>query len=185
MGWYDGMQDHFAKRLKAMIEASGGRISVFSGYRSVETQQELWDNALAKYGSEDAARQWVAPPGKSNHNHGIAADLGYETDDAQGWAHENAARFGLVFPMSWEPWHIETAEARGGTPDADGHTDSGGAEAYTTPPPGTPGVVDAPNRFDLGYQLQMLNGLLMNPTASASFLAGPGGAQGGTTSGVV
>ncbi len=184
MGWYDGMDDVFASRLKALIEASGGRLSVVSGYRSVEEQQQLWDGALAKYGSEDAARKWVAPPGRSNHNHGIAADLGFETDDATNWAHENAPRFGLTFPMSWEPWHIETAEARGGTPEQDGKTHSGGADAYTTPPPGVPGAADAPNRFDLGYQLQMLNGLLMNPTASATFLAGPGGASKGTTNAV-
>lgn len=155
MGWYDGMDDGFASRLRSLIEASGGRISVGSGYRSVEEQQSLWDAALAKYGSEDAARQWVAPPGKSNHGRGIAADLSYDTGDAEEWTHANAARFGLAFPMSWEPWHIEPSEARDGS----------AAEAYTTPPAGTPSAQDATQRFDLGYQLQALNGLLMGPSS--------------------
>jgi len=49
----------------------------------------------------------VAPPGKSRHNHGIAADLAFATDADRQWAHENAAQFGLNFRMGHEPWHIE------------------------------------------------------------------------------
>jgi hypothetical protein len=68
----------------------------------------LFAEAVKKYGSEKAARKWVAPPGKSNHGRGVAADLDIANPGpAQTWAHANATRFGLQFPMSWEPWHIE------------------------------------------------------------------------------
>ena len=165
MGWYDGMDASFARKLQALIQASGGRVSVFSGYRSKEVQAELWADALAKYGSPDAARMWVAPPGKSNHGHGIAADLGYETDDAQAWVHANAGRFGLTFPMDWEPWHIEPMDARSGTPHEDDDLPmSGGAEAYTIPPEGYLGVDDPARRSDMGYQMETLMGFIMGNT---------------------
>lgn len=91
-------------------------LRITSGYRSPEKQAQLWQEALTKYGSPDAARKWVAPPGKSNHNHGTAADLKYLAPTAQEWAHANAANYGLAFPLSNEPWHVEIAEARGGQP---------------------------------------------------------------------
>lgn len=91
-------------------------LRISSGYRSPEKQAQLWQEALTKYGSPEAARKWVAPPGKSNHNHGTAADLKYLAPTAQQWAHANAANYGLAFPLSNEPWHIEIAEARGGKP---------------------------------------------------------------------
>jgi hypothetical protein len=56
----------------------------------------------------------VAPPGNSQHNHGNAADLGYLSPDALEWAHTNAGKYGLAFPLKNENWHIELAGARGG-----------------------------------------------------------------------
>lgn len=89
-------------------------LRVSSGYRSPGRQAELWEAALAKYGSPEVARKWVAPPGKSQHNHGQAVDLKYLSPDAQKWAHANAAAHGLAFPLSNENWHIELAGARDG-----------------------------------------------------------------------
>jgi len=103
---YQDFQDPFADALQQMIAARPG-ISISSGYRSPERQAELFRDAVAKYGSEAAARKWVAPPGKSRHNHGIAADLAFATDADRQWAHENAGQFGLNFRMGHEPWHIE------------------------------------------------------------------------------
>ena len=85
-----------------------------SAYRSPEVQAQLYNQALQKYGSEQAARQWVAPPGKSNHNHGMAADLSFASPEARQWAHDNAGQYGLSFPLSNEPWHVELASARNG-----------------------------------------------------------------------
>ena len=83
------------------------QLRVLSAYRSPEVQASLWENALEEYGSPEAARQWVAPPGNSRHNHGMAVDLRYLDPAAQEYVHANAERYGLHFPMEWEPWHIE------------------------------------------------------------------------------
>lgn len=92
---------------KFLNDAPGKGIKIFSGYRSPEHQAELFHRAVKKYGSVAAARKWVAPPGHSQHNKGNAADLRFATPEAQRWAHENAARYGLNFRMGHEPWHIE------------------------------------------------------------------------------
>jgi lambda family phage tail tape measure protein len=111
-----GMQVDFQKRLATMIASMPkelqGSVTVNSGFRSVERQQELWLQALKKYGSPEAARKWVAPPGNSQHNKGNAADLGYGSDAARRWVHANASNYGLNFPLSNENWHIEDASAR-------------------------------------------------------------------------
>jgi len=105
-----GMNPNFASALENLIAAAseaGHDVTINSGYRSPERQAELFADAVRKYGSEAAARRWVAPPGKSRHNHGIAADLGYGSDEARDWVHANAEKYGLNFRMDWEPWHIE------------------------------------------------------------------------------
>jgi hypothetical protein len=114
-GKITGLNDNFRSGLGQMIEdakAAGFDIDVNSGFRSVERQQELWDAALKKYGSPEAARKWVAPPGRSMHNYGMAADLGYNTPGAADWAHQNAGKYGLNFPLSNENWHVEPIGAR-------------------------------------------------------------------------
>lgn len=112
MAGFDGLETSFAQRLQDLVNASGGRIWIVSGYRSVEEQEALWAEAVAQYGP-DEARNWVAPPGKSNHNRGFAADLDGDLD----LAHQLAPQFGLSFPMGHEPWHIEPADLRS-NPDA-------------------------------------------------------------------
>lgn len=121
----------FQQKLNALIAASGGRLKIRNSYRSTETQQRLWQNALRKYGSAAAARKWVAPPGHSKHQEGIAADLSGDL----AWAKQNAARFGLWFPLGNEAWHVELQGSRGanGKPTHDG-TD--------IPAPGNPDALD-------------------------------------------
>lgn len=112
----DGMANTFAEKLAKMLASMPddlkGSVTINSGFRSVERQQQLWLDALKKYGSPEAARKWTAPPGNSQHNKGNAADLGYGSDRARQWAHQNAGNFGLSFPLSNENWHIEDADAR-------------------------------------------------------------------------
>lgn len=95
------------QRLQAFFGASPHGMSIYSGFRSPEHQKRLWQNALKKYGSPNKARKWVAPPGRSNHNKGMAADLRYSSAEARKWAHQNAGKYGLHFRMGHEPWHIE------------------------------------------------------------------------------
>ena len=103
-----GYNPQFKSALDRLLEAAAGRVTVTSGYRSPEHQARLWQDALRKYGSEAEARRWVAPPGRSRHNLGVAADLAGPLDRA----HALAARFGLTFPLGNENWHIELQGAR-------------------------------------------------------------------------
>lgn len=110
-----GLQADFQKRLATMIASMPkelGSVTINSGFRSVQRQQELWLEALKKYSSPEAARKWVAVPGNSQHNRGNAADLAYSSDASRKWVHANAGNFGLNFPMGHEPWHIEDSSAR-------------------------------------------------------------------------
>lgn len=89
-----------------------------SGYRSSKLQNQLWQKAQIRYGSDEKARQWVAPPGSSAHQSGRAIDfwLGFgissknvqkmRATPAYKWLVENAARFGF-YPYPKEPWHWE------------------------------------------------------------------------------
>lgn len=71
-----------------------------------------------KFGSEAAARKWVAPPGHSAHMTGCAIDffLGYgcssanvkklHETEAWKWMLKNANAHGFN-PYAAEPWHWE------------------------------------------------------------------------------
>jgi len=112
-----GLASALADPLAAMIAEAQTRfgqdaVSIISGYRSNEVQAGLWENALRRYGSPEAARQWVAPPGASRHNYGLAADLRYGSPEVQSWMHENAGSYGLDYRMGNEPWHIEPQNAQ-------------------------------------------------------------------------
>lgn len=158
---YANLDPLFTARLKALVEASGGRIILRGGsygHRSLADQERIWADAVAKYG-EQGARKWAAVPGKSNHGKGIAYDLGYANDEAREWAHQNAARFGLWFPMDHEPWHIEVLKSAN---DLD-------PDAYTTPPMGKPEVGDV---HDPAFQVVRMLAAMDDDMMSA--FAGPG-----------
>lgn len=122
---FENLNAEFGSRLEAMLENAPpevkGQLKAISGFRSKERQAELFADAVKRYGSEDAARKWVAPPGGSNHNHGEAIDFDHGREFANTpagkWVHENAEKYGLYFPMAHEPWHIEMVGGRrqGGT----------------------------------------------------------------------
>jgi hypothetical protein len=103
----DGLKAPFRERLERLFN-DNPRLVLNSGYRSVQQQQELWNQALAKYGSASEARKWVAPPGSSVHGTGQAADIGPPSE--YGWLKANAGRYGLV-NYTAEPWHWELAGA--------------------------------------------------------------------------
>lgn len=104
-----GFNPDFEERLNALLSASGGRLKINSGYRSPERQARLFADAVRKYGSEAAARKWVAPPGRSKHNAGVAADLG---GDLSVLSDAFLRRLGLYRPMPYEPWHVEPVGSR-------------------------------------------------------------------------
>lgn len=91
-----------------LMAASGGKIKLVSGKRSTQRQTQLWEQALRKYGSPERARKWVAPPGRSRHESGLASDLGGDL----ALAAKLAGQFGLYRPMAHEPWHFELKGSR-------------------------------------------------------------------------
>jgi secretion/DNA translocation related TadE-like protein len=95
----EGLQPYFVARLNCLIEAVSG-LWIISGFRTRAEQAALYE---AKPGL-------AAPPGQSNHELGLAADLGYPTAAAQRAAHAAAPTCGLEFPVSYEPWHVEPVE---------------------------------------------------------------------------
>lgn len=120
----DGLDETFATNLAAMMQDAPPEIreglGIYSGYRSPQRQAELYSQAVKKYGSPQAARKWVAPPGRSNHNHGNAVDMSYNGQSlkhapqhVKDWVHQNAKKYGLHFPMAHEPWHVEPLGTRG------------------------------------------------------------------------
>jgi hypothetical protein len=119
----DGLDANFQSALSDLISAArmelGGNLMIFSGFRSIERQTQLWEGALKKYGSASAARKWVAPPGSSNHNFGKAVDMRYNgvriarPSSIDTWLSAKLGNFGLNRPMSWEPWHVEPNGTRG------------------------------------------------------------------------
>jgi LAS superfamily LD-carboxypeptidase LdcB len=105
-----GLNPQLAEAVDTLIRASGGSIYVVSGLRSTDRQAELWAAALEQYGSPEAADNWVAPPGHSMHERGLAVDLG--GDMALVVRLIQQLDLPLWRPMSWEPWHFELTGSR-------------------------------------------------------------------------
>lgn len=107
-------------KLKDDAAAAGHDIQLLSGYRSYTTQQNLYNNYVATYGQEEADT-FSAKPGTSEHQTGLAMDVGW-IDDAYGetasgkWLAANCHKYGFIirYPKGkeditgykYEPWHI-------------------------------------------------------------------------------
>jgi secretion/DNA translocation related TadE-like protein len=94
----EGLQPFFAARLSCLFARVDG-LWIVSGYRTRAEQAALF---AQKPGL-------AAPPGQSNHELGLAADIGYPSSKAEHAAHAEAGGCGLEYPVSYEPWHIEPA----------------------------------------------------------------------------
>lgn len=126
-----------ADALTQMIEAgnaAGMELTIVSTYRTIEYQNDLFNRKIQQYReqgqSEDeavaVAATVVTPPGCSEHNIGLAADIvgqGYSTldsgfeDTAAGqWLAAHCAEYGFIlrYPADksditgiiYEPWHF-------------------------------------------------------------------------------
>lgn len=95
------------QQASAAAAADGVTMTITSGWRSPEFQQQLLDDAVATYGSLAAARQYVQTPQQSHHVLGQAVDIGGPAADQ--WLIANGARFGLCQIYANEPWHFELA----------------------------------------------------------------------------
>ena len=124
--------DAFLEMQKAAA-ADGVTVWMQSGYRSVKYQTGLYERKTKYYTdrgydtatAKEMAAAVVNPPGYSEHNCGLAADLnspehtgldeGFENTTAFRWLCEHAAEYGFIlrYPkgaedkteITYEPWH--------------------------------------------------------------------------------
>lgn len=119
-----------AAQAVSRLFAAGKKQGIFlygiSGYRSYERQKELYESRL-KEADSSYVNLYLAPPGASEHQTGLALDVscpaaGLQLEDCfsqtkEGqWLCANAPLFGFVlrYPKgkemitgyAWEPWHI-------------------------------------------------------------------------------
>ena len=108
------------KKMQADAKALGLSIPLISGYRSYETQENLYNKYVKKDG-EKKANTYSAKPGESEHQTGLAFDIGSvdrsfaNTIEAK-WLAENAYLYGFIvrYPKGktditgyiYEPWHV-------------------------------------------------------------------------------
>lgn len=97
-------------------------------YRTAEEQEEIMQNYISEYlelgyseeGAKAEAEKWVAKPGTSEHQLGLALDINADTDYSSnetvyGWLAQNAYKYGFIlrYPegkenitgIDYEPWH--------------------------------------------------------------------------------
>ena len=128
--------DDFEQML-ADAKRAGYPIMVVSTYRTISYQQGLYNRKVQAYlnagydqrSAEEEAAKWVAIPGTSEHNTGLATDIvssdwytynsdleqSFEDTDTFKWLYEHCADYGFIlrFPKGkesvtgivYEPWH--------------------------------------------------------------------------------
>jgi len=108
--------------LNAAQHANLGPV-VVSGYRTTEKQRYLMDEKVKAfqkegYGEAEArelAEKWVAIPGTSEHQLGLAVDINGSVYEIYHWLQENSYKYGFIFRypgektdktgISEEVWH--------------------------------------------------------------------------------
>ncbi|MFM1778799.1 MAG: hypothetical protein RL741_1417 [Actinomycetota bacterium] len=103
---------------RAAAQKKGYDISITSGYRSLDRQSYLYQQALKKYGSKAEATKWVLPAEESNHPWGLAIDINYGINGTKArqsaiWLDQNGYKFGLCRRYQNEWWHFEPLVAPG------------------------------------------------------------------------
>lgn len=114
------------EEMRSAAAAEGITLNEFSTYRSYSYQDQLYNNYVAEHG-QAAADQFSARPGHSEHQTGLAFDVGgedpaYYTSQELGnrpagiWMAENAHDYGFIvrYPegaehitgFQYEPWHL-------------------------------------------------------------------------------
>ncbi|MFT4148400.1 MAG: M15 family metallopeptidase [Micrococcaceae bacterium] len=114
------------EKMAAASAAAGITLKVVSGYRSYQTQIDVYNQWVASYGQEDADNR-SARPGFSEHQTGLAVDVGqadgtddlnqdFSTTPAGQWLASHCNDYGFIirFPAGkeaitgymYEPWHL-------------------------------------------------------------------------------
>ncbi len=109
------------------MRAEGYYPQVVSGYRSEDSQADIYESRYDRYRSEghskrvarELTQQWVAKPGTSEHELGLAVDINPDReksgDEVYEWLNKNAHKYGFIkrYPedktditgIANEPWH--------------------------------------------------------------------------------
>jgi len=96
------------KAAQTAARKEGIELKIVSGYRRIERQKYLFNQAIKKYGSYKEAAKWVAPPEISHHPMGLAIDVNYPNEPAAAkWLEINGYKFGLCRTFKNEWWHFE------------------------------------------------------------------------------
>lgn len=135
--YFDARAADELNQMFADASAAGIDLQVISTYRSFarseqnynRKKQELISTGMTEEDAAVEAAKWIAPPGQSEHNTGLAIDVvspGYwnqyadllpefEEDPAFEWLYANCANYGFIlrFPKDkeeitkivYEPWH--------------------------------------------------------------------------------
>ena len=121
------------QRMMDACRAAGLRPAICSSYRTQEKQEELFEKkvqsclpaAASREEAEALAARWVARPGTSEHQAGLAVDIvdksyqlldeGQEETAVQKWLMEHCTEYGFIlrYPteksaltgVGYEPWH--------------------------------------------------------------------------------
>lgn len=124
------LEDMFSDAKKENI-----KLMLVSAYRSYESQEKVYKDKIKNAGTEEA-NKYVAKPGTSEHQTGLAVDVNsvpftelaedFEKTKEGKWIKENCSEYGFIirYPKgkeektgySYEPWHLryvgkETAKA--------------------------------------------------------------------------
>ena len=122
------MREEAARALEKLFAGAledGIEFLAISGYRSYWTQHEIYYRRLEETDLEYVS-QYVAMPGQSEHQTGLAMDLGsadcpylstdFEFTDAYAWLNDHAHEYGFIIRYTeagmaetgyaFEPWHI-------------------------------------------------------------------------------
>lgn len=89
--------------------AAGLQLFVREGYRTGDEQRQLLNEKISQYqtdgysktDAEKLAKEWVATPGTSEHEIGIAVDINADTsssskDEVYTWLENNSYRYGFI-----------------------------------------------------------------------------------------
>ena len=122
---YGPAQKAFLEMRAAGLKA-GVNLQIVSGYRSYDYQNQLFEQYRANFG--DRAAQFSATPGQSEHQTGLAADIGdasyidltleqsFADTKAGKWLAANSTDYGFILRYTkgddkftgymYEPWHF-------------------------------------------------------------------------------
>lgn len=100
--------------------SDGYTLYILSGYRSYETQKNIYDYRKKQNGKK-YADSYTAEPGHSEHQTGLAVDLTNKSNNFTGskeaeWLSKNSYKYGFIIRYEqgkenitgykYEPWHI-------------------------------------------------------------------------------